>query len=962
MTTAPRLLLSLLLLLVPATARAGIPIEGKVLGPDGQGLAGARVEIRPVLRVHEQGVRDLEGRGEPEPAAKTVTGVDGWYRIETPREGIWRVMIAAPGFVAMDSTPMAVIAETSLQDLSMKPDAGLLVRVEGADGKPVAGARVAAEMGSRGPWGSWHPARRAGVSGADGTLRLPRSGEETLGLSVLAPGYAPGREAEVDRGSLTIRLRPGRPLKLRTYDQKPVPGAVVRDAASLLPIGRTDAGGVLFVDAPAAGSWDLRVDARDGRLAPFMVPELPEASRELPLVRVLILPPLIPLAGRAVDWTAGSPVAGALVWPLEDPAAFMRTDASGAFRLAWTAKTWTWLRVEGEGFFPAQDSFFLDVKSPAAPSLVLYPSSSLAGATVDEHGRPVAGAEVRAFSSEEGRLREVARVRSSEEGRFRMSGLGHGGSYELLAAAPGLAPSRESVTLGQGAKERSGLRLVLGPGRSVRGRVVDPSGQPVAGAEVELARSANLEIRPSSLVEGAVDDGLYLARTGPDGSFRVAALPAGWFDLEVRSAGFLPLTLAVDTDAGPDLGTLRLRAGATVEGRVAGPDGEPLAGAQVWLPPGPDASDRAYRRFLASGPAAVTGPDGRFVLSGLPPADLVDLEVCQPGFATSRVQEAPEPPIEIRLQPAFDISGQVVDPDGEPAPDAAVTARFVRDLSEIVLEPVGPCPGTGSYAEARTDALGRYRLESLQAGGYLLVASAAGHLASDELGVQVQPGWENAGPVLALKRGAVLAGRVLTAEGAAAAGASVGTAALQTRADGDGRFRISGVAPGPLPVSAWHPEHGQAMREIEIVPGENLLDFTLEPRAKRTLQGRVVDPDGEPAEGALVEARDESFGGGHVYTGPDGSFAIDVGAKGGFSLLARKDGYSPARLDDRAVEGATEGLELRLERMAVLSGRILGVAPEDLPRVTLSAVSRTSARSRRSCSFASAGMSRRSPC
>jgi hypothetical protein len=121
--------------------------------------------------------------------------------------------------------------------------------------------------------------------------------------------------------------------------------------------------------------------------------------------------------------------------------------------------------------------------------------------------------------------------------------------------------------------------------------------------------------------------------------------------------------------------------------------------------------------------------------------------------------------------------------------------------------------------------------------------------------------------------------------------------------------------------------------EATIEPGENRLDVTLAPDDQRFARGRVVDPDGEPVPGALVQADRES-----AYTAADGSFSIPIDGNG-FELTARKSGYASARLSHWSVGGAVEGLELELRPApeASVSGHLLGLAPEEAARAWVSA-------------------------
>jgi hypothetical protein len=873
----------ILFVLACASARAsGLSVEGQVLGPDGQGLAGARVELRPVLRVYEQGMRDLEGKGEPEPAARTVTGTDGWYRLQCPGMGAWRVTVAAEGFVPRDSGPMILYAETNLDILQMEAGADFTLRVVGENGRPLAGVRVASAA-----WGAdshgWLQARRLGTTGADGTLRLLRAAKETLRLSLLAPGYPIRRAVSSGAGPLVLRLERGRRWSLGVYDGgKTVPGALIRDLESGLLIGRTSAAGWLVADAPNTGDREVQVEVRDGRLGPYRItPPSAKDQTNAERYRLLLVAPAT-LVGRVVDQRTGRPVAGAVIWPVTDPAAFVTADVTGSYRLpAWASPTGVWLRAMAEGYFQEQEPVLPEGVEVVPPVFALWPAESLAGTVVDERDQPVPDAEVRVFQySIQKELREVGRARTSSRGSFRFPYLSRGRSYDLLAVRSGLAPARASVTLAEDEQTVSDVRLVLGPARSAGGRVVDPEGQPVSGATVEFVRSLAAE----SLGEDGIlaDDGLYRTGTGSDGSFHLADLPAGWFDLEVRRPGFVPLTSSGvemrPDDSVADLGTLVLTPGKRLEGRATEPGGAPVAGAEVWVVPDIEAGARAWKAFLAAGPATVTDPDGRFVLQSLDPRQALSVDICRPGYQTGRIwqpvlEEGPVQVTPVTLSRAARLAGRVVDPGGKPVSGASVSASLAGASLGDWFPPTSPCPQSGQFSTAETDAEGRFTLEPLEEGFFELRISAEGYLSADLPGVEVKVGLESAGPTLVLERGAVLTEKV--------------------------------------PVAQKNP-------------------------IGRRARGRIVDPDGNPVPGALVDTPEDPFIG-SAYTAADGSFSLEVD-EGAFVLLARKPGYGPVRLDHGATAGDVEGLELRLGKAASLSGRIVGVAPEDLARVKVMAL------------------------
>jgi hypothetical protein len=74
--------------------------------------------------------------------------------------------------------------------------------------------------------------------------------------------------------------------------------------------------------------------------------------------------------------------------------------------------------------------------------------------------------------------------------------------------------------------------------------------------------------------------------------------------------------------------------------------------------------------------------------------------------------------------------------------------------------------------------------------------------------------------------------------------------------DKSGRFDISGLSPGRTRIEIRHPDKLPFRREpLLLVPGDAREVGDLTVLAGATLAGKVVDPEGRPAEGAVVEAR-----------------------------------------------------------------------------------------------------------
>src|SRR5262249_26344141 len=74
----------------------------------------------------------------------------------------------------------------------------------------------------------------------------------------------------------------------------------------------------------------------------------------------------------------------------------------------------------------------------------------------------------------------------------------------------------------------------------------------------------------------------------------------------------------------------------------------------------------------------------------------------------------------------------------------------------------------------------------------------------------------------------------------------------------DGRFRVTGLRPGRVVVSAWHPDfmRGSAA-PVELPPGGSAtVELRLEPG--QLVRGRVLDERGDPIAGAEVSGPLES--------------------------------------------------------------------------------------------------------
>jgi hypothetical protein len=202
--------------------------------------------------------------------------------------------------------------------------------------------------------------------------------------------------------------------------------------------------------------------------------------------------------------------------------------------------------------------------------------------------------------------------------------------------------------------------------------------------------------------------------------------------------------------------------------------------------------------------------------------------------------------------------------------------------------------------DATTGADGRFRFEAVGTEDRLwalpgvplatLSASAAGFAPVEvDAGAVPKPGETRAVDVT-LPRGRRVAGVVRAAEGGPAAGARVGlewasgpqdeaASATRTVADGEGRFALTDVAPGPLELwvdDAGNRVHARVALEVPADADPPPVTVVLPGRSGRTTV-RVLEVDGMPVAGAKVTVK----AAGPVIdtvaegvTGADGSLAM----------------------------------------------------------------------------------------
>jgi hypothetical protein len=450
---------------------------------------------------------------------------------------------------------------------------------------------------------------------------------------------------------------------------------------------------------------------------------------------------------------------------------------------------------------------------------------------------------------------------------------------------------------------------------TVRGRVLDPEGKPLAGAGLYVGYAVrryapDLPVRPTTYPLRATSgaDGRFLF------TFARSELDARWLD-DARSAvaavadGYGPDWAEVGESAeGPEL-SLQLVEDLPVDGRLLDPNRQPVAGATVlvrglisdarggvtrflrrdvnfWPPPG------SWSGALPGRPrGTTTDADGRFRLTGLGRDRVVSLALEGPGIQHMAFEAATRPPgatpywgrtrgaaFDYVAAPARPIRGVVRDKaTGRPHAGATVTA----DRTTLT---------------ATTDEAGGFEIVGCpKAQGYLVTARAPTGRAyfAASAWVADRPGSDPLTVSLDLVSGNLLSGRVtdlatgkpppaatveyypLPSNPRSRAVANRTGPASSARTGADGSYSLA-VLPGPGVVwVAGSPRDSYAVAAVDdtgtaaatgvlcvekynarspINPGEGAGSVTLDftLQPARTLRGTVAGPDGQPLTGVKV--------------------------------------------------------------------------------------------------------------
>lgn len=386
-----------------------------------------------------------------------------------------------------------------------------------------------------------------------------------------------------------------------------------------------------------------------------------------------------PATGLALEWYRGENM---------NDGGYGTTDATGHLRLADLAAG------DYRLFSPlVQHAFTIRVGAVTRERVEVEPFVRFDGIVVDGEGRGVAGAELLRHGLDEWAGLALPRrlAISGHDGRFH--GCADNGGW-IWAAKGGLVPSTPQL-MGRG--EGAGLRLVLAhAGTAVHGTVVTADGSPAPNALLAIASTASNGGIAAPIVQN----------TDERGHFAIDQLAPGEHLLVARAVGhaatLAPFTVVAGIEQQLEIRLLR---GATVFGtvQVAGRSSPCSVSARpVW--------GMAPRSIAAWCIDRVQGDkEGNYRLEHVPPGTTtVEAPAINDGAQQLQLTEGEERRCDFAPTSTSEIHGRIVDANDQP-----VTDWWVQAFSQQ--------SGVGA-SSAPTDKQGRFRIDGLAGGAYLVTA------------------------------------------------------------------------------------------------------------------------------------------------------------------------------------------------------------------------------------------------
>lgn len=369
------------------------------------------------------------------------------------------------------------------------------------------------------------------------------------------------------------------------------------------------------------------------------------------------------------------------------------TDADGLVNFPILQRTFVnKLVAMGTGMTAPQASLYeqyVGAEETEVIEISVSPAARFSGRVIDLDGNPVPGAKLLAWTEDRWAVEGMTEIEpastgtADENGVFRMGGM-PGGPFLLTAAADGMIAVKRATGTNQFDEEIPGIELVLSAANLVDGQVLDDQGGTVVEAIVEAGlprrRAVHTPTEDPRLVYLPARQ--WIVRSDADGGFLLPAVPVGdTWNIRIRHGSYRDFRDRIE--AGSKLVEYRLQRGLEVHLSVRDTDSKAIADGDVVIL-GVSARQTPLRRGYATLRGLEDDPDAIVMLRST-------------GFAMKTLWPAPyntdADPLQLVMEAAQPIIGQVLDGNGEPIPNTRLSARGLDFLGNLPSELAESFPG-----------------------------------------------------------------------------------------------------------------------------------------------------------------------------------------------------------------------------------------------------------------------------
>jgi len=432
-------------------------------------------------------------------------------------------------------------------------------------------------------------------------------------------------------------------------------------------------------------------------------------------------------------------------------------------------------------------------------------------------------------------------------GDFCIAGLATG-SYTLTISKRGFLSQNIPgfVISGDQGGLQFALAHILPVSCTMAGTVRSSGGQALGGAEVKIAAKT--------------------VTTAQDGTFGIAGIPAGTYELLITRSGFRPQDFpswVASCDRGGLQFSLTPDEPFTMSGKVLDryPIGPGCAGAKVEI----------------AGQAVTTNDTGDFIMGGLP-AGSFTLTISKPGYVTQTS------------------AGHLIDRDQSGLLFVLATAAPIYYSMDGIVYTGNRYPLQGAQVNiagqtASADPNGLFHIAGIESGVYALGVSMPGYSLQTQTRYPVNSDQSWLEFKLLPSPAYDLAGKVLTGapRGTGCAGATLSIGGVSASTDSAGNFTLKGIAAGSYPLTVSKPGFvTQTIGNYVVSGSQSGLSFVLSAAPPLSMSGKVLigSMAGAPLAGATVTCAGQS-----TVTTRAGTYRLTGITPGSYVLVISKTGY-----------------------------------------------------------------------